>query len=295
MNDDQIIINKLFRDLVKVYSSSKTSIIALQAIIDALDHLECSYDELKDQKRILSDQIKNTQPRMFPLDNLMILLDKDSVSHFQLGDIDSTKNGVKTLFKSYLDRLNDDLVKLTHQSLKCVEDGDLIVIHSIEENVELLIPEAKKQGKNFKILILKQDFETTGHVIKILDKYEIDFQVIPEYDLVHYFEQVNKLFIGTQALTLDNKLICDPGTSNIVSECHLNNIPVYLFLKSLKLSHFPASEQNIKKYETKEHHGGIEYKEIFYSNDIVELKLIDHIIMENGETSIDKIHDFSIH
>ena len=48
-------------------------------------------------------------------------------------------------------------------------------------------------------------------------------------------------------------------------------------------------------YETKEHHGGIEYKEIFYSNDIVELKLIDHIIMENGETSIDKIHDFSIH
>ena len=25
------------------------------------------------------------------------------------------------------------------------------------------------------------------------------------------------------------------------------------------------------------------------------LKLIDHIIMENGETSIDKIHDFSIH
>ena len=139
------------------------------------------------------------------------------------------------------------------------------------------------------------DFETTGHVIKILDKHEIDFQVIPEYDLVHYFEQVNKLFIGTQALTLDNKLICDPGTSNIVSECHLNNIPVYLFLKSLKLSHFPASEQNIKKYETKEHHGGIEYKEIFYSNDIVELKLIDHIIMENGETSIDKIHDFSIH
>ena len=75
----------------------------------------------------------------------------------------------------------------------------------------------------------------------------------------------------------------------------MNNIPVYLFLKSLKLSHFPASEQNIKKYETIEHHGGIEYKEIFYSNDIVELKLIDHIIMDNGETSIDKIHDFSIH
>ena len=57
----------------------------------------------------------------------------------------------------------------------------------------------------------------------------------------------------TYLLTLDNKLICDSGTSNIVSECHLNKIPVYLFLKSLKLSHFPASEQNIKKYENKEH------------------------------------------
>ncbi|MDP7608520.1 MAG: hypothetical protein QF814_02180, partial [Candidatus Marinimicrobia bacterium] len=152
MTDTQKSMDKLFIDLVKIYSSSKTSIIALQAIIDALDHLECSYDELKEQIRILSDQIKNTQPRMFPLDNLMILFDKDSASHFQSGDVDSTKNELKTLFKSYLDKLNDDLVKLTHHGLKCVEDGDLIVIHSIEENVELLMPEAKKQGKIFKVL-----------------------------------------------------------------------------------------------------------------------------------------------
>ena len=295
MTDTQKCMDKLFIDLVKVYSSSKTSIIALQAIIDSLDHLECSYDELEHQVGILSDHIKNTQPRMFPLDNLMILFDKESESHFQSGDIVSTKNGLKNLLKSYLERLNDDLVKLTSHGLKCIEDGDLIIIHSIEENVELLIPEAKKQGKIFKVLILKQDFDTTGHVIKILDKCEIDFQVIPEYDLVHYFGQVDKLFIGTQALTIDNKLICDPGTSNIVSECHLNNIPVYLFLKSLKLSHYQASEQNIKKYETKERHGGIEYKEIFYSNDIVELKLVDHIIMENGEISLKKIHGFALH
>ena len=133
--------------------------------------------------------------------------------------------------------------------------------------------------------ILKQDILTTGKILNILNTNQIDFEVIPEYDLVHYFDKITKLFIGTQALTNDNYLICDPGTSNIVSECHIHKIPIILFLKTLKFSHYPAADQNIRKNSFQDEYKGIEYSFSIHSNDIIDLGLISQIITEKGEVS----------
>ena len=38
---------------------------------------------------------------------------------------------------------------------------------------------------------------------------------------------IDKVVIATSNLTNDNQIICDPGTSNIVSECHIHHIPIY--------------------------------------------------------------------
>ena len=120
-------------------------------------------------------------------------------------------------------------------------------------------------------------------------KIRFFLEVIPEYDLVHYFGEITKLFIGTQSLTNDNYIICDPGTSNIVSECHIHKVPICLFLKTLKFSHYPASDQNIHKNSYKDEHDGVVYKYSIHSNDIIKLNLIDHIITEKGEVSINDI------
>ena len=102
-------------------------------------------------------------------------------------------------------------------------------------------------------------------------------------------DKITKLFIGTQSLTNDNHIICDPGTSNIVSECHIHEIPIYLFLKTLKFSHFPASDQNIRKNSYKDKHEGINYNFSIHSNDIIKLDLISHIITEKGDINLEDI------
>ena len=286
-NLEQQTIDKLFRDLIRVYSTSATSMIGLDSIKMAITELVCEEGRLADEINKLSDSIKNTQPRMFPLDNLMLMLDGEVQS---LSDTNQLKK--KTIIKLIDDfklRLDSDLDELTQKSLEWIDDGDFIVIHSIEETIENLIPEAKLKGKDFKILVLKQDIITTGKILKILGENNIEFEVIPEYDLVHYFGEITKLFIGTQSLTNDNHIVCDPGTSNIVSECHIHKIPICLFLKTLKFSHHPASDQNIHKNSYKDEHDGVKYKYSIHSNDIIKLNLIDHIITEKGEVSIDDI------
>ena len=284
---EQHTIDKLFRDLIRVYSTSATSIIGLCSFQRAIGELVCHDRDLANEITKLSDLIKNTQPRMFPLDNLMFILDKEI--KLLRDNNQFTHESVSSILDKFIRRLESDMNSLVKKGVECIEDGDFIVIHSIEENIEHLIPEAKKRGVNFKILVLKQDIVTTGKILKILNDHQIEFEVIPEYDLVHYFDKITKLFLGTQALTNDNHIICDPGTSNIVSECHIHEIPIYLFVKTLKFSLHPAADQNILKNSYQDEHNGIEYDFSIHSNDIINLKLINHIITEQGDIPLDQI------
>jgi len=286
-NIEQHTIDKLFRDLSRVYSTSATSIIGLDSIKAAIEELVCNDSDLATEIRKLSDAVKNTQPRMFPLDNLMLILDKEIQT---LNDEKQlTKGSIDKILNTFRIRIKSDLDALVDHGAGWIKNDDFIVIHSIEENIEHLIPEAKKRGVNFKILVLKQDIVTTGKILNILNNNQIKYEVIPEYDLVHYFDKITKLFIGTQALTNDNYLICDPGTSNVVSECHIHNIPIVLFLKTLKLSHYPVIDQNIRKNSFQDEHDGVEYSFSIHSNDIIKLELISHIITEKGEITKDQI------
>ena len=98
-NIKQHTIDKLFRDLIRVYSTSATSVIGLNAIQTAIEELVCNNNDLGGEIRKLSDTIKNTQPRMFPLDNLLIILDKEIQSLIDGKQL--TKESVDKILKSF--------------------------------------------------------------------------------------------------------------------------------------------------------------------------------------------------
>ena len=151
-NIEQNTIDKLFRDLIRVYSTSATSMIGLDSIQTAIKELVCEDNDLVGEIRKLSDTVKNTQPRMFPLDNLMFNLDKEI--QFLTDKKQLTRESIIKILETFKIRLESDLDSLVEKSVGWIKEGDFIVIHSIEENIEHLIPEAKKRGINFKILVI---------------------------------------------------------------------------------------------------------------------------------------------
>ena len=293
-NNDQLVLDALFRDIVKFYSSSQTSIITLNAITAAITELECPTEDFKMELTTVCDIIKNSQPRMFPIDNLIILLEKElqEKDYFSDKDIDARKTAVTKIIESLEERLNDDMNELANQGVKHIEDGDHIILHSVEEGAELLLPEAKRMGKNFEVLILRQDFVKTKQVINILDTAGIKYTVVPEWDLIHFFDKVNKLFIGAYALTVDGKFVSDSGTSNIVSECHIHKLPVYLFAPTLEITNTFSRDQNIYLKDESVNESGSDYNLISHSSDIVSLDLVDHIITEHGAIDKSKLADY---
>ena len=293
-NNDQLVLDALFRDIVKFYSSSQTSIITLNAITAAITELECPTEDFKMELTTVCDIIKNSRPRMFPIDNLIILLEKElqEKDYFSDKDIDARKTAVTKIIESLEERLNNDMNELANQGVKHIEDGDHIILHSVEEGAELLLPEAKRMGKNFEVLILRQDLVKTKQVINILDTAGIKYTVVPEWDLIHFFDKVNKLFIGAYALTVDGKFVSDSGTSNIVSECHIHKLPVYLFAPTLEITNTFSRDQNIYLKDESVNESGSDYNLISHSSDIVSLDLVDHIITEHGAIDKSKLADY---
>ena len=293
---DQIVLDSLFRDIVKFYSSSQTSVVTLQAIIEAVRDLECDESTYGVQIKDVCSIIANSQPRMFPIDNLIILFEKEmeSKDYFRDKDFATMKTATIEILEDLIKRLEYDMSILANEGLEHIEDGDFIILHAVEEPVELLLPEAKRMGKEFKVLILRQDEVKTQQVIQIMEQNGIEYTVIPEWDLIHFFDQVNKLFIGAYAVTTDGKFVSDSGTSNIVSECHIHNLPVYLFSPVLEITPTISENQNIYLKEESQNIGQLDYTLISHSSDIVSLDLVDHIITDKGEIDKDKIAEYCI-
>ena len=293
---DQKILDSLFRDIVKFYSSSQTSIITLRAIIKAVKFLECEDDMFCVQIREVCKIISNSQPRMFPIDNLIILLEHElkKNSYFEDKNISVKKSGTIEIIEDLITRLNYDMRELANQGLDHITDGDFIVLHAVEEPVELLLPEAKKMGKEFEVLILRQESVKTNRVIKIMEKNQIKFTVIPEWDLIHTFDKVTKLFIGAYAITADGRFVSDSGTSNIVSECYIHKLPIYLFAPILEITPTISDNQNLYLKEESQYASGVDYTLISHSCDIVNLDLVNHIITDQGEISKEKLKGYCI-
>jgi len=279
---------------VKFYSSSQLSVVTLQAIIESINDLECDEDMFAPQLKEVCKIITDSQPRMFPIDNLIILFEKEleKHDHFKEKDLPTKKSASIEIIKDLIDRLENDMNELANHGLEHIEDGDFIVLHAVEEPVELLMPEAKRMGKEFEVLILRQEAAKTDQVINIMEKNGIKYTVIPEWDLIHFFDKVNKLFIGAYALTSDGKFVSDSGTSNIVSECHIHELPIYLFSPVLEITPTFSRNQNIYLKEEEKSSSGLDYILISHSSDIVSLDLVDHIITDEGEIQQGRLSEF---
>lgn len=110
----------------------------------------------------------------------------------------------------------------------------------------------------------------------------IQYEVIPEYNLCHYLDKKCKLFLGALSVTHDKKIITAAGSASLASLCHVHDVPIYLFVNSLKFSHKPIKEQNIHKKKENKNHDNCEYCLTVHSHDQVDLKLVDKMFTEDG-------------
>ena len=280
---DKEILYKLFRDHEDVRGSSRMAMLALRSFIESINDVRCNASEIKALITELCDAIKHTEPRIVPLIHMIKAFETEMEGHYG-EDLQETKNEAIRILQEKHDLLKSKVEQVIEHGVNLVKDGDSIVVHTASSDVTNMLVRAKEVlKKNFKLIILKQDFVKTKLLVRTLSKAKIDLLVVPEYSLSHYIEKANKLFIGAVSITPDAKVVAAIGTANIVGLCHINKVPVYLFANSLKFSYHPSSSQRIHTKTVSTSQDDVKYMLTTHSHDIVDLKLVDHLVTEDGK------------
>ncbi|MEZ4524774.1 MAG: hypothetical protein R2941_02490 [Desulfobacterales bacterium] len=284
--EDRDNLYKLFRNYEDILGPDPTAVVALESFIQAVEELKCSESEITSLLMELSEVIKDTRPRIIPLIHLTEQFEAEISPHFGKS-LEEIKTQAVRILREKIAVFESYRAKLIENGMKYVEDKDVIVVHSISYAVERILIQAHQTlGKKFRVLLLKQDFTKTGRLIKSLSNAGIELFIIPEFNLSQYLENISKLFIGAMSVTSDRKVVAAVGTAGIVSLCHLNKVPVYLFVNSLKFSHQPYAKQGIHRKNEDRQDKDLSYSLTTCSHDVVDLDLVTHVITEqsNGQS-----------
>ncbi len=281
---DRQILHKLFRDIENVYGASYTTRLAMQYFTASVRALDCSREELEPQINEFIKEIRGCEPNVFPLVHLVYFLESGMKEWkvFEKETVEEVKAQVIEIAEALTERLNIMSRKIVTHGMDHIENGDFIIVHSVSPYLRDMLGEARRRGRDFRVLVLRQDFLKTRQVIKYMDSQDISYVVVPEYNLAHFMGEATKLFLGAMTLTGDDKVVTSMGTSAIVSLSHIHKLPVYLFVNSLKFSHKHSEEQNIHRKMKEKAHDGLTYTEVSHSHDIVDMELIDHLVIEVG-------------
>lgn len=279
---------KLFRDHGDILGTSGTTEVALESFMNSIRALKCASGELEPLVKELTQTIKNTEPRIPPLIHLLEKFEAEMEGKYG-SDLAATKKAIIDNLSGKLALYKDKFKSVVNQGKTHVNDGDQIIVYSTSLAVRTILVESKAEGKRFEVLILKQDFSKTRKLIWTVSGAKIEHQVIPEYNLSNFVSKANKFFMGAISVTHDQKVVCQLGTAEIVSLCHLKKVPVYMFTNSLKFSHRDSCEQQIHEKQENHCQGDCTYRMTVHSHCILDLELVNFIVTEDGVVPLEDI------
>ncbi len=280
-------LNRLLRDHEDLVGASRMTEIALKSLKTAIDELQPGERDLADHIHGFCDVLRQTEPRIIPLLNLIDRFEKALRAHEDGGkSTEEIRQAAREILDEKLALFAEKVRKVTEHGLAYIKEGETIIVHTASIGMRNMFITAKSElGINYRMVLLDQGNEKTAQLIKDFTRAGIDLLVVPEFDVGQVLEWADKIFIGALAATPDGKLICSVGTDNIVGMCKLHRIPVILFINTLKFSYQPAEDQHIHEVDQIKCIDSIPFSFRKSSHCTVELDHIDIMITEYGETS----------
>ena len=286
---DKEILNRLIRYHENVVGSSRATLLALRAFVAAVEELQCPAEALPDQLKELIAAVKNTHPKIIPLIHLIEEFELELEPHLDKDTQEAKAVAIEILHAKH-DKLQEKSGKIIELGLTCVEKNDTIVVHTINLNVISIITLAHQvMNKQIDVILLQQDLAGAKRIVGQLRIADVKHVAVPEYALNHYIGKANKMFCAALSITADGQVVAPVGTANVTSLCHFHHIPVYLFANTLKFAHGIAQEQQIHQEIITQAEDADTYELTTYSHDIMDLKLVDYLVTEDGIYPKEKI------
>ena len=275
-------LDRLFRYHGNVQGIARTTVMALRAMIAAIEQLDCEQKDLLECYMELAAAIRETEPRIIPLIHMLEQVEAE-IEPLMEADTETIRAAAVRVLKQKIALYESRLELLVRNGLTHVDDKDSIVVHSASSVVTRILMQARQvMLKKINVIVLQLDPVRTPQVAVSLTEADIPHIVIPEFNLCHYCDQANKIFVGALTITRDHKVVAPVGTSNTLSLCRANGIRTYLFANSFHFSHGLGTSQRIHTEETDVSQARSRYRLTTHSHDLVDMGFFDVVVDETG-------------
>ncbi len=280
--------SKLFRKLEAEIGTKDMALLVFDALVDSIQVFKAkTAHDFCSQFHELCDSVGNTEPKFGILNSNFAALNKK----FEQTICDKNysekrwKNLAIAEVKKIVDARRDSKKLILENSEKINLEGKTILIHDHSHTVHDVLAHNKYLGRNFNVVIAEQNFDKTHDNIERMYGLGIPFKVVPAYMLSHVTDRISMAFFGAVTLKDTMTFVMDPGTHGVISELHIDRIPIYMFIDANKFSLWKSKRRGeifIHEHKRMHHEKSIEYDRIKYSHDRVPAKLFTQIITNEG-------------
>jgi translation initiation factor eIF-2B subunit alpha len=286
-------LDRLFLYHGQVLGSTRTTVMALNALITAFTQLDCEKGNIMERYDELAAAIRTTQPRIISMDHMLEQFETE-IQPYLDEKTDVLRNVAVDILKKKIKLYESRAERVVRHGIQFVEEGDGIIVHSASSVVTNILLQAKKVLlKDFSVIVLQLDPVRTPQVALSLRQEEIPHIVIPAFDLGHYISQANKILLGAVSISRDLKVVAPVGTSSTLGLCRFNNIKSYLFSNSFNFSHGLGDSLRIRREESDVASSRTTYHLTTHSHDLVDMDLIDVLVDEDGIVDNERLCSFT--
>ena len=118
-----------------------------------------------------------------------------------------------------------------------IEDDDVIVTFAKSQVVERTLLEAKRRGKNFRVIVVDgRPLEEGRNLLRALCEEGIEASYIHLYALDYMMQDATKVLLGAHAMMADGALYSRAGTAVVAAAAESMGVPVLVLCETIKFS-----------------------------------------------------------
>lgn len=282
------LLSEILRELESEIGTRDLATLVLQSLIDSIEGL-CTDGAENFCKQFceLVQIVSNTEPKFGILNYSFAKLVKDfnrSICDREFSERKWKRIAIARV-KDILADAKEQKRSLIRNSEGIEVEGKTILIHDHSHTVQDVLVHFKNMGRHFRVVIAEQDFDKTHGNIERMHRARIPFEVVPSYMLSHVHDQIDMAFFGAVTLKDSMDFVMSPGTHGVISEFHVEKVPIYMFISTKKFSLWKSKKRGeifIHKHKRNHHAKAIKYDRIKYSHDRVPVSMFKKIITNEG-------------
>lgn len=232
---------------LEIQGATNVAINAIKALTEALLHVKAPtqtrVNSLLDEASKILVESRETEPMMRNGLKYMetIIKEKEWTNTIELNKITrEASNHILDIFKKAQSRIQEVGSRRIHE-------GCVILTHCHSSSVSGIMMEAKRLGKDFKVIQTETRPKYQGRITaKELIEAGIDTTMIVDSAARNFMKQVDFVLVGSDAITSEGNVINKIGTSQIALAAWEARIPFYIVSTLLKFN--PATIYG--EYET---------------------------------------------